>query len=493
MTEWILVQERYKNSPFPVYFIAEVMTREMKQFAGRALHKCVVVQWGPHLQFWLQAQKWNALQQACLERVLADPALVARLVRKFRQKTPAFLAFVKKLHGTDWTKKKNSELWKAYEQYCLRYKEIGVLGEPFALSVKDALAAHLEKDLKKQLAEKGLEKKFSEYFSALVSPAVPSFASREQLDLLRLAVKAKRKGIKAVRKELEKHCQDFFWLPYDYEGETWGTAYFESVLKELLEKPALNLEGQLERQRTQFRALRQKQARIIRETGLNSRQQELFSALRHASMAMDFKKEVLTQSHFYKNAMMREIGRRLRILFSRTYFLRPEEVENALLGNKLDRAALSERERFSVSVCQNGFTRIETGENARAWVRKLKEAKETRKSKELQGQCASPGSAIGRARVLLNSSQIKDMQEGEILVVQATTPDFVPAMKKAKAIVTNEGGITSHAAIVSRELGVPCIVGTENATKLLKTGDLIDVHAASGIIKKIESQKRASK
>jgi len=106
-------------------------------------------------------------------------------------------------------------------------------------------------------------------------------------------------------------------------------------------------------------------------------------------------------------------------------------------------------------------------------------------SKEIHGRCACPGSAIGRVRVLLNSGQIREMMEGEILVTQATTPDFVPAMKKAKAIITNEGGVTCHAAIVSRELGVPCIVGTLNATKWLKTGDLVDVHAASGIVKKI--------
>ena len=72
------------------------------------------------------------------------------------------------------------------------------------------------------------------------------------------------------------------------------------------------------------------------------------------------------------------------------------------------------------------------------------------------------------------------MQKGEVLVTEMTTPDFVPAMKKAVAIITNTGGMTCHAAIVSRELGVPCIVGTKNATSVLHDGQLITVDAVMG-------------
>ena len=70
--------------------------------------------------------------------------------------------------------------------------------------------------------------------------------------------------------------------------------------------------------------------------------------------------------------------------------------------------------------------------------------------------------------------------------MEMTTPDFVPAMKKAAAIVTEQGGITSHAAIVSRELGVPCVIGTKIATRVLKDGDLVEVDANKGIVRKVE-------
>jgi len=100
----------------------------------------------------------------------------------------------------------------------------------------------------------------------------------------------------------------------------------------------------------------------------------------------------------------------------------------------------------------------------------------------LKGLGSSPGVGIGTVRLLASAKEIKNMQKGEILVTDMTTPDFVPAMKKAAAIVTNTGGMTSHAAIVSRELGIPCVVGTGNATSILKDGMEVTVDGMHGMI-----------
>lgn len=98
----------------------------------------------------------------------------------------------------------------------------------------------------------------------------------------------------------------------------------------------------------------------------------------------------------------------------------------------------------------------------------------------LTGLAASPGVGKGRVRLLASPKEMGLMQQGEILVTEMTTPDFVPAMKKAAAIVTNTGGMTCHAAIVSRELGVPCIVGSREATTKLRDGQFITVDAVRG-------------
>lgn len=100
----------------------------------------------------------------------------------------------------------------------------------------------------------------------------------------------------------------------------------------------------------------------------------------------------------------------------------------------------------------------------------------------LTGMPASPGSAHGRVRIIRDFSELDSMEQGNILVTKMTSPDMVPAMKKAAAIITDSGGKTSHAAIVSRELGIPCVVGTQTATSLLKENQEITVDATGGRI-----------
>ena len=102
---------------------------------------------------------------------------------------------------------------------------------------------------------------------------------------------------------------------------------------------------------------------------------------------------------------------------------------------------------------------------------------------EIKGVPASRGIMRGKVSVILLPNEFSKFREGDILVTEATRPDYVPLMKKASAIVTDEGGLTSHAAIVAREMKKPCIVGTKIATKVLKEGDIVEVDANKGIVK----------
>lgn len=102
----------------------------------------------------------------------------------------------------------------------------------------------------------------------------------------------------------------------------------------------------------------------------------------------------------------------------------------------------------------------------------------------VRGLGASPGIGIGRVKIVLSPDEIDKVEEGDVLVTTMTTPDMVPAMRRASAIVTDEGGLTCHAAIVSRELGVPAVVGTGNATKVLKDGMIVTVDGDKGVVYK---------
>jgi len=100
----------------------------------------------------------------------------------------------------------------------------------------------------------------------------------------------------------------------------------------------------------------------------------------------------------------------------------------------------------------------------------------------LKGLPSSPGVGAGKAHVIMTVDHVSEFQNGEILVTEMTTPDWVPTMKKAKAIVTDAGGMTCHAAIVSRELGIPCITGTKTGTQTITNGEDITVDAKMGVV-----------
>ncbi len=109
---------------------------------------------------------------------------------------------------------------------------------------------------------------------------------------------------------------------------------------------------------------------------------------------------------------------------------------------------------------------------------------EEKQEESIKGMAACKGVARGKVGVIFNSEQVKDF-DADILITPMTAPDFLPAIERAKAIVTDEGGLTSHIAIVARELDKPCIMSTRRATKVFKDGDIVEVDADKGIIKKV--------
>ena len=103
---------------------------------------------------------------------------------------------------------------------------------------------------------------------------------------------------------------------------------------------------------------------------------------------------------------------------------------------------------------------------------------------ELKGQTGYKGCVKGKAVVVTDRKEFDKVKKGDILVTTTTTPQFIPLVKKVRAIVADSGGITSHAAILSREMKIPCVIGTGIATDVFKDGDLIEVDADKGIVKK---------
>ncbi|MDP2944527.1 MAG: PEP-utilizing enzyme [bacterium] len=143
------------------------------------------------------------------------------------------------------------------------------------------------------------------------------------------------------------------------------------------------------------------------------------------------------------------------------------------------------RERFVNFICaSNGYSGIQSLKDfakKNKLIFKEDVAKRTRFG--IIGSVANQGSAIGRAKIIFTTRDLIKVKKGNIIVSPMTTADMMPAVKRAAAIVTDEGGIICHATIVARELNIPCLVSTKSATKILKDGDLIEVDANNGIVK----------
>lgn len=181
----------------------------------------------------------------------------------------------------------------------------------------------------------------------------------------------------------------------------------------------------------------------------------------------------------------RVTARRFKIPYQDLLNAIPAELA-ALLGHVRAIPHLAVRSRLSVFAAVSNRQVVLSGPKAKRFIGRYDIIKqEISKQRELRGTPISPGFAKGKVRFVFYNQDFSKFKKGEILVAYQTMVHFLPVMKKAGAIVTQYGGLTSHAAIVARELKKPCIVGIRGVTKLLKTGDRVEVDATKGIVRKL--------
>ena len=197
----------------------------------------------------------------------------------------------------------------------------------------------------------------------------------------------------------------------------------------------------------------------------------------------------------YKEVLMavgpfyRRIEKELHLPRGWAAHLSYEEIIKALEKKKLPNIKdLSNREhhQYVVYITQKGTKIISNPKEQLKFLKsKIKGYGKKKKIKSISGKISYSGKVKGKVRIIIHVKDVSKMREGEILISNMTHPDYMPAIYKSKAIVTDEGGIVCHAAIISRELKIPCVVGTSDATKVFKTGDMVEVDAEKGIVKKL--------
>ncbi|MDO8627406.1 MAG: PEP-utilizing enzyme, partial [Candidatus Diapherotrites archaeon] len=344
------------------------------------------------------------------------------------------------------------------------------------------------------------EKNVPKYFTALSTPLDENFIQMERKSILLLAQKIQQKiktskkttvkelleqieKFPELRKVFEKHFQEFFWVPYNYEGPAWTK---EDICKFLLdhlndEKPVkIQLENFYARKKHVEKRLKEYTERVKPEKEFEF----LFKVSRDVVHLKGYRKDMLYKAYCYMEKLLKEISRRLYISLPETRCLTPKEAKKALLEGILDQKKLRERVKYNVTVAFKKKYAVFEGKEAEKFSAKIIE-EEVKSVSELKGSCACHGEGKGIVKIINTVQEMEKMEEGDVLVSKQTHPGLVPAMKKASAIITDSGGITCHAAIVSRELKIPCVIGTKYATKVLKDGDLVEVNASKGIVKKL--------
>lgn len=182
--------------------------------------------------------------------------------------------------------------------------------------------------------------------------------------------------------------------------------------------------------------------------------------------------------------LYRFIAQAGKISLNQILMITDGEITKFLKTGTLNFRAIKNRDSGAVLIIgkRNSIFKIVGGSEYKKWKKIL----EPEFSGEIKGIVASRGKARGRVSLHLSWIHTRKIPKGNILVTGMTNPQMVPFLKNVAAIVTDEGGLTCHAAIISRELGIPCIVGTKMATRVLRDGDYVEVDANRGIVKKIK-------
>src|SRR3990167_8004049 len=192
---------------------------------------------------------------------------------------------------------------------------------------------------------------------------------------------------------------------------------------------------------------------------------------------------------YFNELFLIELKRRYGILKSDLRMYDLSEFDDIIAkGILVPEDVLKERKKGFLKVLKDGHIKTFSGAAAVEYVKHHLETK-VRKTSLLHGRSASPGFVQGTAIVFSykhteeHAAKIQDMKGGEVIVSEMTRPNLIVACRKASAIVTDEGGALCHAAIISREFNIPCIVWTESATKMIKDGDTLEVNADEGIVR----------
>ena len=410
----------------------------------------------------------------------SNPDIIKRCYWYYHRKENLLLRFLKEHSKTDLTKLNNQELFDLlFNWYQITLSQIYFIN-----------LAPVELGLQRAISDLGSETKLSSLeISTLYSLDGNTAVIQEEYDFLKAILKANDKNIKNI---IKKHLNKWSYVTIGYGSKPMGEDVLvnryekmKSMTKEQIEKRIKDIEDYPE-------LIKEKKEKVLKKLKDNQLA-ELFDLAAKLGLMRDRKKAFLGKSVQYRNLIFDEINRRFNIEDDQIKWYLMDDFDRLLNeGIFLDIEEINNRKQ---GVYISNVSSVSIGEGAREeYFSNFKANKEdSNVLKTRRGICASSGVVRGKARICLTFEESNKLEEGEILVTYGTDFDFMNAIVKSKGIITEEGGILSHASVISRELKKPCIIAFKGITKLINDGDLIEIDAEKGLVTIIEENKEDKK
>ncbi|MHB8871284.1 MAG: PEP-utilizing enzyme [Candidatus Doudnabacteria bacterium] len=329
------------------------------------------------------------------------------------------------------------------------------------------------------------EDKVQLLLSELITPTKINLFWKEKKELLELAKKFKSLRIAKESSDFKKHINKYAWLNYGYQGPV-GT---EKDFTESLERIFNNRESvvkQLEEHKKYFGVLSKRQNLNIKKLKLNKNEKKLFSVAKDFVYLKGYRVEARHNFSYTSDLLFNELTKRFKLHPKIFRFCTRKEITRVIRGKTVDKKAILKRIKHTIESVENKKRVFYTPKEAKRLLSRVVQKEQFLESTSLKGQTAFPGLVRGKVKIVHSTKDLSKVQHGDILIAITTNPDFMSAMHRALAFVTDVGGITSHAAIVAREMKKPCVIGTKFATKILKDNDIVEVDANKGIVNIIE-------
>lgn len=325
--------------------------------------------------------------------------------------------------------------------------------------------------------------KAREIVHALSHPREKSVFSEERKDFYNLAMKYAKK--KKIDRELEKYVKEYFWIKTDfcYAKIVDKDAVIKDMRTELKKHPLMEIKEELQKIIINEKKLAAEKKKYLKTAKISrADKDDLYFAERMIFWTDRRKKGMLYHMYYLWN-FLAKMAKNFDAGYKELNMLTVKELEKFLKTGRLSnkKESVLRKNGFFLNFEKDKDVKLIYGKDGREILAAGAEMKE----KNIKGMVASKGKGgrvIGRANIIMNIKRDK-FNKGGILVTSMTRPEFVPLMRLAKAVITDEGGIACHAAIVSRELGKPCIIGTKNATRAIKDGDMVELNTENGSVK----------